>query len=48
MLYLGDDWNGIALEVAVVDRAGEHVVVHAMKLRKKYREMYEEALPWRR
>jgi len=27
---------------------GDALVIHAMKLRRKYQELYEEALPWRR
>ena len=26
---------------------GELVVIHAMKMRRRYRRQYEEALPWR-
>jgi hypothetical protein len=47
-LYLGDDGNGVPLEVGAVERAGDLVVVHAMRLRGKFRELYDEALPWRR
>ncbi len=46
-MYLGDDWNGVPLEVGVVQRGGEVVVVHAMSLRPKFRAMYEETVPWR-
>ncbi len=48
ILYLGDDWNGVPLEVAAVERGGDLVVVHAMRLRPKFRDLYVEALPWRR
>lgn len=48
ILYLGDDWNGVPLEVAAVERGGDLVVVHAMRLRSKFRDLYVEALPWRR
>ena len=48
ILYLGDDWNGVPLEVGAVERGGELVVVHAMRLRASYEELYREALPWRR
>lgn len=47
-LYLGDDWNGVELEVGAVTRSQELVVIHAMALREKYRELYVEAMPWRR
>ena len=48
MLILGDDQGGIPLEVlAVEDAGGDLVVIHAMKMRRRYRRQYEEALPWR-
>jgi hypothetical protein len=48
LLYLGNDANGIALEVMAVElRGGELFVVHAMPLRAKYRPQYEEAKKWR-
>lgn len=46
-LFLGDDWNGVPVEVGAVERGDELLVVHAMRLRPKFRAMYEEALPWR-
>jgi hypothetical protein len=33
--------------VAVANAAGELRIIHAMKLREKYRREYEEAVPWR-
>ena len=48
MLILGDDQAGVALEVlAVEDARGDFVVIHAMKMRRRYRRQYEEALRWR-
>ncbi len=47
-LYLGDDWNGVALEVGAVTRGQELVVVHAMRLRARHRDLYAEVLLWRR
>ena len=48
-VYLGDDQRGVALEIAAIGLDnGDLVVVHAMKLRKKYRDRYNEALPYRR
>ena len=48
LLYLGDDANGIPLEVmAIALQGGELYVVHAMLLRAKYRRQYEEAKTWR-
>ena len=47
-LFLGDDQAGVALEIlAIEDAEGDLVVVHTMKMRRKYRQQYEEALPWR-
>lgn len=49
LLYLGDDAEGIPLEVMAVElHSGELFVVHAMPLRAKYRLQYEEARKWRR
>jgi uncharacterized DUF497 family protein len=48
LVYLGDDAHGVPLEVvAVANDAGDLRVIHAMKLREKYRREYEEAVPWR-
>jgi uncharacterized DUF497 family protein len=48
IVYLGDDAHGVPLEVvAVANAAGDVRVIHAMKLREKYRREYEEAVPWR-
>lgn len=47
ILYLGDDWNGVPLEVGVVTRGEEAVVVHAMRLRRKFHALYTEAQLWR-
>lgn len=48
-LYLGDDEQGMAIEVAAIALdGGQLLVVHAMKLRAAYREQYNEALPNRR
>lgn len=49
LLFLGDDWNGVPLEVAAIELSdGDLLVIHAMALRQKYFEQYLEALPWRR
>jgi hypothetical protein len=43
-----DDQAGVPLEIlAVEDEGGDLVVIHAMKMRRRYRQQYEEALPWR-
>lgn len=47
-LYLGDDEEGIALEVMAVELEDSSLyMIHAMKLRDKYRPQYEEAKKWR-
>jgi hypothetical protein len=44
LLLLGDDAEGQPLEVIGVEREdGSLLVIHAMPLRPKYRESYEEA-----
>jgi hypothetical protein len=49
VLFLGDDWNGVPLEIGAIElEDGDLLVIHAMKLRRKYRGRYEEAVPWRR
>jgi hypothetical protein len=49
LVYLGDDADGIALEVMAVElEDGRLLVIHAMALRDRYREQYEEAKRWRR
>jgi hypothetical protein len=48
LLYLGDDEEGVALEVMAVElEGGEFYAIHAMPMRKKYRTEYEEAKQWR-
>ena len=47
-VILGDDAEGTELEVMAVEGSkGELVVIHAMELRQKYRDQYEEAKRWR-
>ncbi len=49
LVILGDDADGKELEVMAVEGSkGEMIVIHAMELRKKYRDRYEEAKQWRR
>ena len=49
VLFLGEDWNGVPLETGAIELDdGDLLVIHAMKLRRKYRGRYEEAVPWRR
>jgi len=48
ILYLGDDEEGVPLEVMAVELSGDDLyVIHAMPLRAKYRPQYEEAKKWR-
>jgi hypothetical protein len=49
LVYLGDDADGVALEVVAIElEEGSLLVIHAMPLRDRYREQYEEAKRWRR
>lgn len=48
LVYIGDDAAGVALEVIAVEVSdGELLVIHAMRLRSKYKQRYEEAKRWR-
>lgn len=48
LLFVGDDAEGVALEVVAVELAdGRLRVIHAMTMRTGYRELYEEAKAWR-
>jgi hypothetical protein len=48
-VFLGDDMEGIALEVMAIELEDEGLlVIHAMALRDRYREQYEEARKWRK
>lgn len=48
LVILGDDADGGELEVMAVEGSqGELVVIHAMELRARYRDRYEEARQWR-
>ena len=47
LLYLGDDEEGVPLEVMAVElESGDLFVIHAMPLRRKYRSQCEEARRW--
>lgn len=49
ILFLGDDANGVALEVMAIELEEDSLlVIHAMQLRGRYRKQYEEAKQWRR
>lgn len=48
LLYLGDDAEGVPVEVMAVELDnGDLLVIHAMALRDRYRKQYEEAKRWR-
>ncbi len=48
VLFLGDDMNGIPLEVMGIELEDDSLlVIHAMKLRPRYRELYRAAIPYR-
>ena len=48
LVFLGDDIDGVALEVMGVELEDSSLlVIHAMPLRDRYREQYEEAKKWR-
>jgi hypothetical protein len=47
LLYLGDDADGVALEVMAVElESGELFVIHSMPMREGYRGQYREARRW--
>jgi hypothetical protein len=49
LIFLGDDWNGIALEVIAIEGAdGELLVIHAQKLRAKNRDAYKRVIGYRK
>jgi hypothetical protein len=49
VVFLGDDLEGVALETMAAERSEEEfLVIHAMDLRKRFRDFYEEARSWRR
>lgn len=49
LLYLGDDANGVPVEVMAIElEDGDLLVIHAMPLRDRYRKQYEEAKRWQR
>lgn len=49
LIFLGDDTDGIALEVMAVELDNDNLlVIHAMPLRDRYRKQYEEAMKWRK
>lgn len=48
LLFLGDDEDGVALEVVgVMLDDGRLRVIHAMAMRRRYQSLYEEVARWR-
>ncbi len=52
LLFVGEDDRGVPLEVIAVevqvdDEEWDLLVIHAMRLRPAYRDLYEEVLRWR-
>lgn len=49
VVLLGDDADGVALEVMAIELDDDELlVIHSMPLRDRYRGQYEEAKAWRR
>jgi hypothetical protein len=49
LLFLGDDLEGVALEVLTAEAEHEEfTVIHAMNLRPKFRVLYKEARKWQK
>ena len=47
ILFLGPDANGVPLEVLAIELPdGELLVIHAMRMRRKYLETYAEGMSW--
>jgi hypothetical protein len=47
LLFVGDDEDGNAIEVVAVEmQDGRLRVIHAMAMRERYLELYEEAKRW--
>lgn len=47
VMYLGPDQNGVPLEVVAFEAdSGELIVIHAMRLRRGFRAMYEDVMRW--
>lgn len=47
VVFIGDDLEGVALEViAIEEDEEEFVVIHAMDMRKRFRGIYEEVRQW--
>ncbi len=48
VVFLGPDASGVPLEVVAVELSdGDLLVIHAMRLRQKYRRAYRQVMRWR-
>lgn len=47
-LLMGPDRNGIDLEIGTVHRGGDTWIIHAMKVRREFRDEYRGHLPWQK
>lgn len=48
VIFLGPDSGGVPLEVVGIEpESGDLVVIHAMRLRRRYRHAYAEVMKWR-
>jgi hypothetical protein len=48
VIFLGPDARGVPLEVIGLELAdGDLLVIHAMPLRRRFREEYERVMRWR-
>ena len=46
-MFLGPDERGVPLEVMGIELAdGDLLVIHAMRLRPKYRDAFERVMEW--
>lgn len=49
LVYLGDDANGVPLEVMAVEQEdGDLLVIHAMRLRRRFEAFYAEVAKWQK
>jgi hypothetical protein len=46
VIFLGPDQNGVPLEVVAFEDAEGQTIIHAMRLRQSYRNVYEEVMKW--
>jgi hypothetical protein len=47
ILFLGPDGHGVPLEVVAIELDnGDLVVIHAMRMRRKYKRAHEQVMRW--